>query len=109
MTWGKVKSCCSIKVENLRLALGEDEVRRIWKDYFEDLYNIDIQVQVAVHMCFLHVVWRSNYFGGEPLGRIEAEVRVGKLKSGKASGKDEVTGEVVKGSGLDLEAVQYCF
>ena len=24
-----------------KLALGEDEVKRIWKDYFEDLYNKD--------------------------------------------------------------------
>ena len=35
---------------NGRLAQGEDEVRRSWKEYFEDLYNIDTQEQVAVHM-----------------------------------------------------------
>ena len=29
---------------------GEIEVRRIWKDYFEDLYNIDTHEQVAVQM-----------------------------------------------------------
>ena len=29
------------------------------------------------------------------------EVRVGKLKNGKATGKDEITGEMIKG-GLDL-------
>ena len=26
-------------------------MRRIWKEYFENLYNIDSQQQVAVHIC----------------------------------------------------------
>ena len=37
---GKVKSCRRVKDRNMRLAQGEDEVRKIWKEYFEDLYNI---------------------------------------------------------------------
>ena len=40
--WKKV-SCSTIKDGYGRLAHGEDEVRNIWKDYFEDLYNIDTQ------------------------------------------------------------------
>ena len=40
---GKVESCNRIKDRNGRLAQGEDEVRRIWKEYFEDLYYIDTQ------------------------------------------------------------------
>ena len=51
MNNGKVGSCSRIKNENGRLALGDDEVQSIWKDYFEDLYNIDSQGQIAVHMC----------------------------------------------------------
>ena len=31
---------------------------------------------------------RSNYFGREPIGRAEVEVRVGKLKNIKDAGKD---------------------
>ena len=31
-----------------------------------------------------------------PIGRAEVEVRVGMLKNGKASGKDVITGEMVK-------------
>ena len=31
-------------------------------------------------------------FGGEPIGRTEVEMRVGKLKNGKATGKDGITG-----------------
>ena len=53
-------------------------------EYYEDLYNIDIQEQVAVQI------------GCEPIRGTEVEVRVGKLKNGKAAGKDEVTGEMIK-------------
>ena len=41
------------------------------------------------------MVRKGNYFGGEPFGRAEVEVRVGKLKNGEAAGKDEVTGEMI--------------
>ena len=41
---------------------------------------------------------KDNYFRREPI-IIEVEVRVGKLKNGKAAGKDEVTGEMIKGGG----------
>ena len=37
---GKVESYSRIKDGNVRLAQGEVEVPRIWKEYFEDLYNI---------------------------------------------------------------------
>ena len=40
---GKVEICSRIKDGNGRLVQGEDEVRKIWKKYFEDLYNIDTQ------------------------------------------------------------------
>ena len=43
MKGGKVESCSRIKDGNVRLAQGEDEVRRTWNEYFEDLYNIDTQ------------------------------------------------------------------
>ena len=33
--------------------IGEDEVQRIWKEYFEELYNIDPREQVPIHMCDL--------------------------------------------------------
>ena len=35
----------------------------------------------------------------EPIKRKEVEVRVWKLKNRKAAGKDEVTGEMIKGGG----------
>ena len=72
------------------MAQGEDEV---------DLYNIDTQEQVAVHICAFDGIRRDNYFGGEPIGTPEAEVRVGKLKNGKAAVKDEITGEMINGGG----------
>ena len=39
---GKVESCSGVKDGNGRFAQGEDEARKIWKEYFEDLYNIDL-------------------------------------------------------------------
>ena len=50
-------------------------------------------------MCGFDRVQRGNYFRGEPIRRTEVEVRVGNLKNGKASGKNEVTGEMLKGGG----------
>ena len=94
-----MESYSRIKDGNGRLAQGEDEARKIWKEYFEDLYNIDTQEQVAVHMCGFDGIRRGNYFGGEPIGKAEVEVRVGKLKYGKAAGKDEIIGEIIKGGG----------
>ena len=96
---GKVESCCGIKDGNGRFAQEEDEVRKIWKEYFENLYNINTQEKVAVNMCDFDGIWRGNYFSRGPIGRAEVEVRVGKLNYGKAVGKDEITGEMIKGGG----------
>ena len=76
----------------------EDEMQRNWKEYFEDLYNIDTQEQVAVQMCGLDGIQRGKYFRLEPIGRAEVEARVGKLKNGKAT-RDEIIGEMIKGGG----------
>ena len=88
-----------IKDGNWRLVLEVAEIRRIWKEYYKNLHNIDTQEQVAVYMCGFDGVRSGNYFGGEPIRRTDFEVRVGKLKNGKATGKDEVTGEMIKGGG----------
>ena len=88
-----------VKDVNGRLAQGKDEVLKILKEYFEDVYNIDTQEQVAVHMCSSVGIQRGNYFGGEAIGKDEVEVRVGKLQNEKATGKDELTGEMIKGGG----------
>ena len=47
-------------------------------------------------MCGFDCVQRGNYFRGEPI-KTEVEVRVRKLKNGKATGKDEVMGEIING------------
>ena len=43
-------------------------------------------------MCGFDGIRRGNYLGGEPLRRVKVEIRVGKLKTGKSAGEDEVTG-----------------
>ena len=58
-----MESCNRKKDGNRRLAQGEEEVKRIWKAYFETLYNIDTQEQVAFHICGFdgirkYVLWR---------------------------------------------------
>ena len=80
MNGGKVENCSRIKGGNGTLALEEVEVQRIWKEHFEDLYNIDTQEQVAVHTCGFDGVWRGNYLGGELIRRTEAEVRMERLQ-----------------------------
>ena len=77
---GKVECCSRVKDGNGRLTQGEDEARKIWNEYFEDLYNIDTQEEVTVHMCGFDGIQRGNYFGGEPIRKAEVELRVGKLK-----------------------------
>ena len=76
-----MESCSRVKDWNGRLAQGEDEVRKIWMDNFEDLYSMDTQEDVAIHMCGFHWIRRGNYLGGEPIRRSEVELRVGKLKN----------------------------
>ena len=51
-------------------------------------------------MCVFDGVRRGNYCGEEPIRGTEVQVvRVGKLKNGKATCKDDVTGEMIKGGG----------
>ena len=62
---GKVENSNRIKDGNGKLVLEEVEVRKSWKEYYEDLYNRDTQEQVAIHMCGFDGVRRGNHFGGE--------------------------------------------
>ena len=57
---GKVESCSRVKDGNGRLAQGEDRARKIWKEYFEHLYNIYTQEEVVVHMCGFDGIRRGN-------------------------------------------------
>ena len=35
---------------------------KVWKNYFEDLYNIDTQDQITVHMYDFDGIQTGNYF-----------------------------------------------
>ena len=96
---GKVESCSRAKDGKRRLALSEVEVRRIWKKYYKELYNVDTQEEVPVHVCGFTGVWRGNYFGGKPIRKTEVEERVMKIKNGKTACNDEITGEMIPGGG----------
>ena len=56
---GKVEKSNRIKDGSGRLVLERAEVQRIWKEYYEDLYNIDTQEQVAVQLCGFDGVRRA--------------------------------------------------
>ena len=46
-----MESCSRVKDGSGRLVQWEDEGRKFWKEYFEDLHNIDIQEEDAFHIC----------------------------------------------------------
>ena len=48
MNVGKVENYNIIKDGNGRLVLEGAEVRKIWKEYYENLYNINPQQHAAV-------------------------------------------------------------
>ena len=50
-------------------------------------------------MCGFDGVRRRNYFGWKRIRKTEVEGRTKKVKNGKAAGKDEITGEMVKDGG----------
>ena len=50
-------------------------------------------------MCGFDGTRKRNYSEGDPAGRSEVEVRVGKLKNEKATSKDKITEEMAKGEG----------
>ena len=43
-------------------------MRKFWKEYFEDLYNIDTQEQAAIHIFGFVVIRGDNFFGEESVG-----------------------------------------
>ena len=58
MNGRKVESFSRMKDGNRILALEGDEVRKIWKDYFEDLYNIGTQSRLQ-STCVTLMVFRE--------------------------------------------------
>ena len=50
--------------------MGEEDLWKIWKDYFEDLYNVDVGEKVSI--CGFDIA-RMGYCY-ESVGRIKLEV-----------------------------------
>ena len=65
-----MESCSRFRITNGngRFSLGEDEMQRIWKNYF------------TVNICCFHGIQRDNYFGGKPIRKNEVEARMRKLR-----------------------------
>ena len=60
------------------------EIQKIWREYYEDLYNIDTQEQVAVYICGFDGVRRGNYFVEERPPKLRYE------RAGWASFRDAI-------------------
>ena len=45
--------------------MGEDDVRKILKEYLEDLCNVNTEEWVTVNICSFGGAGRRNYFVGE--------------------------------------------
>ena len=71
-----MKSFSRIKNGKWRLPFDLDKVRRIWKDYFEEIYDANTKERVTVHMYGSDGIQRGNYFEGKPIRRNELDVRV---------------------------------
>ena len=57
-------------------AVEEDNVRKTWKEYFQDLYNGDTEKRVLDTICGFEGVKRCNCFWKELLKRTDREVRL---------------------------------
>ena len=55
-----------------------------------------------MRICGFYEIRRGKYFGAEPTGGAEVDVRVRNVMNEKAAVMDELIGEMIK---LDLEAV----
>ena len=71
MNGGEIESSSRIKNGNWSLPVGENEEKRSWRDYLENLCDSKTQEQIVVHMCG---------FGGRQRGNILEESRLGGLK-----------------------------
>ena len=71
-------------------------MRRVWKEYFENLLKVGSNEVVIVNARGLEGVGRKEYFGNETITRDEVVEKVRKFKNGKAAGIDGITGERIK-------------
>ena len=53
----------------------EGEVRRIWKDHSDILYNMTLNSMLH-STCVVLMIFRVNYFGGDSFRRVEGEMNV---------------------------------
>ena len=68
-------------------------MRKIWREYFEDLHSGDTGEWVTVSVCEFDGARRGNYFEREPVRRTEVKVRTKMLENVQAADKDEVAWE----------------
>ena len=71
-----MENCSRVKA---KITMEEDDVRELWKGYFEDLYILGIEEQIIVSICSFKGARMHNCFRREPVNKDEEKARVTKL------------------------------
>ncbi len=84
--------------EDGELVRGENELKGIWKGYFEQLMNNEAEREAVVTRMGTEA-GRGRVPIQREIGRLEIEKAVVRLKCGKAAGVDRITAEMMKYGG----------
>src|SRR5678815_4789355 len=76
----------------------EMNVTKVLWEHFENLHNIGSNKEVIVNVCGFDGA-RNRYFGHDVISKEEVMCRARKLKNGKSTVIDEITGEMIKNGG----------
>ena len=95
----KVESCSRIKEGNRKLAQGEDEVQKIWKEYFEICITLILSNRLQSTYVALMGFREVSISKESQLEELRLKLRVS-IKNERAVGKDKIKGEMIKGGGV---------
>lgn len=86
----------NVKDKDGKLLTGNKEIKERWREYSNDLYNHDLQVDEKV----LDGLWQGQHQEKEPdILKSEVERAIRKLKCRKAAGHDGITAEMIQAGG----------
>ena len=90
----------TVKDRNGQLLTKEDEVNRRWVEHFEELLNFNDGTVASVTPVILGGgVPRMDRTNEEAVNKVEVEVALRKMRSGRAAGRDGIPAECLKKGG----------